>query len=155
MPMSRCLALTAALLSVAAPALAESLVAARTIRAQTILGPEDVTVSDSMIPGALVDPSEVIGFEARTVIYPGRPIHPSDLAVPALVARNQIVPLRYVNGTLSITVEGRALGRGAAGERIRVMNLASRTTVTGTVMPDGSLRADTAGAGFTTSSVQP
>jgi flagella basal body P-ring formation protein FlgA len=153
--MSRCLALTAALLCAAAPALAESLVAARTIRAQAILGPEDVTVSDTATPGALADPSQVIGFEARTVIYPGRPIHASDLVVPALVARNQIVPLQYVNGTLSITVEGRALGRGAAGERIRVMNLASRTTVTGVVMPDGSLRADTVGGGLTTVAVQP
>jgi flagella basal body P-ring formation protein FlgA len=153
--MPRFVALTAAFLSVTAPALAESLVAARTIRAQSVLGPEDVMLSDSVIPGALTDISQVVGREARTVIYPGRPIHPADLGVPALVARNQIVPLQYVNGTLSITVEGRALGRGAAGERIRVMNLASRTTVTGIVMPDGSLRADTAGAGFTTSSVQP
>ncbi|MCU0906157.1 MAG: flagellar basal body P-ring formation protein FlgA [Rhodobacteraceae bacterium] len=153
--MYRRFALAAALLSAAVPAMAESLVAARTIRAQAILGPGDVTVSDSVIPGALTDLSEVIGLEARTVIYPGRPIQPSDIGVPALVARNQIVPLHYVNGTLSIMVEGRALGRGAVGERIRVMNLGSRTTVTGVVMPDGSLRVDSAGASLVTSAVQP
>ncbi|MEM9126779.1 MAG: flagella basal body P-ring formation protein FlgA, partial [Pseudomonadota bacterium] len=40
---------------------------------------------------------------------------------------------------LSITTEGRALGRGAAGDRIRVMNLSSRTTVTGLIRPDGQI----------------
>lgn len=141
--MIRLPALSAALLATVTPVLAESVVATRTIRAQAILGPEDVTVSDTRIPGAIADISDVIGREARTVIYPGRPIHPGDLGVPAVVARNQIVPLHYMRGSLSISVEARALGRGAAGDMIRVMNLGSRNTVTGVVMPDGSVRVDT------------
>jgi len=141
--MTRLLVLSAAVLATVTPALAESLVATRTIRALTILGPADVAVSDAVIPGAVTDPTQAIGREARTVIYPGRPIHPGDLGVPALVARNQIVPLHYVQGSLSISVEARALGRGAPGDLIRVMNLGSRTTVSGMVMPDGSVRVDT------------
>ncbi|MBO9450364.1 flagella basal body P-ring formation protein FlgA, partial [Tropicibacter sp. R16_0] len=33
----------------------------------------------------------------------------------------------------------RAMGRGATGEIIRVMNLSSRSTVTGRIRPDGSI----------------
>jgi flagella basal body P-ring formation protein FlgA len=40
---------------------------------------------------------------------------------------------------LRIAADGRALGRGAAGAHIRVMNLASRNTVGGEVQPDGTV----------------
>ncbi len=124
---------------------AESLVAARTIRALATVTPEDLAVADTAIPGALSDIDQAVGLETRVVIYPGRPIRPGDLAPPAVVERNQIVPLIYRNGTLAISAEGRALGRGAAGDRVRVMNLASRTTVTGVIGADGFVRVDTPG----------
>ena len=47
--------------------------------------------------------------------------------------------LSYASGPLTIVTEGRALDRAAAGEPVRVMNLASKQTVTGTVAPDGSV----------------
>ena len=45
----------------------------------------------------------------------------------------------YIEGPLRIVTEGRALDRAGAGEPVRVMNLASRQTVTGTVGADGSI----------------
>ena len=121
------------LLLTAKPGLADTLVAANTIRAQAILGPGDVTVLDRDTPGALTDPDDVIGKEARVVLYAGRPIRPGDVGAPALIERNQIVPLVYDHAGLTITAEGRSLARAAAGERVRVMNLSSRTTVSGTL----------------------
>ncbi|NIR43626.1 MAG: flagella basal body P-ring formation protein FlgA, partial [Gemmatimonadetes bacterium] len=41
---------------------------------------------------------------------------------------------------IEIMTEGRALQRAAVGETIRVMNLSSRTTVSGQVAPDGSIQ---------------
>ena len=38
-----------------------------------------------------------------------------------------------------IATEGRALDRAGVGERLRVMNLGSRNTVTGTVAEDGAV----------------
>lgn len=128
------------LLLSALPASAETLVAARTLRAQTVLAPGDLTVADGVVPGALTAPDEAIGLETRVAIYQGRPIRPDDLGPPAVIDRNQLVVLSYVAGALTITAEGRALGRGGVGDRIRVMNLASRTTVTGLVAADGSVR---------------
>lgn len=121
------------------PAAAETLVPTRTIRAQDIIAPEDLTVIARNTPGALSDPLEAIGLEARTTLYANRPIRPGDIGAPAVIDRNQIVPLNYVTGSLSILTEGRALARGGVGDVIRVMNLSSRTTVSGRIAADGSV----------------
>lgn len=125
------------LLAIAGPADAETLVAARTIRAQAVLTAADLAVIDAPVAGALSAPREAIGLEARTILYEGRPIRPADVGPAATVERNALVVLTYVRGGLVITAEGRSLGRGGPGDRLRVLNLASRTAVTGTVEPDG------------------
>lgn len=132
-------ALAITLLLLPLPGLADTLVAARTIRAQAIVTPEDLSLMPQDVPGTLADPRAAIGMEARVMLYAGRPIRPGDLGAPALVTRNQIVTLWYRQGGLAITAEGRALGRAAQGERLRVMNLASRSTVTGTVTENGEV----------------
>lgn len=128
----------AILLAVASTAEADALVATRTIRAQEIISPGDLELKPINVSGGLTDPSVLIGQEARVALYPGRPIRTSDVAAPALVERNQIIPLIYVRGMLEISAEARALGRAAAGDRIRVMNLSSRNSVFATIGDDGS-----------------
>lgn len=120
-------------------ALGDSLVAARVIKAQTPLVAEDVMLVAADIPGALTDPAQAIGQETRIAIYPGRPVMGDGLGPAAMVDRNQIVSLIYQSGGLAIRTEGRALSRGAEGEIIEVMNLASRTKVTGRVGADGGV----------------
>lgn len=127
------------LLALAAPAAAESLVATRTIRAKTLVAPEDLTLVSAELPGALDDPALAIGLEARVAIYAGKPVRPGDLGPPTLVERNQLVTLVYLSGGLAISTEGRALARGSEGDEIRVMNLGSRNTVTGRIGPDGTV----------------
>lgn len=114
-----------------------SLVATRMIRAQSVLSAEDVTRVEADIPGALTDAADAVGQEARVTLYPGRPVRPGDLGPPALVDRNATVALAYRSGGLVIMAEGRALERAAVGDRLRVMNLASRSTVVGRLGPDG------------------
>lgn len=127
------------LVSVAGLAQAEAVVALKTIRANTVLTAQDVSI-DPQLPSYGVDKIEdVVGMETRVVLYAGRPIRPENLQQPALVERNQIVPLVFDNGGLEISTHGRALDRGAEGEIIRVMNISSRKTLFGTVRPDGSI----------------
>jgi flagella basal body P-ring formation protein FlgA len=114
-------------------------VAARPIRSGVVLTRQDLRLAPSRYGGGLADPSEAIGRETRTTLYAGRPVRPEDIGPPTLVERNALVMLRYRRGPLRITTEGRALDRGAAGERIRAMNLASRQTVTGRVTEDGAV----------------
>lgn len=125
------------LLMTPVPTLADSLMAAHTIPSRAVIGPADLMIGPAKIPGALIDPDQAIGMEARVVLYAGRPIRAGDLVPPALIDRNEIVILVFRRGTITIAAEGRSLDRGAAGDRVRVMNLASRTTVSGTVRPDG------------------
>ena len=133
-------ALVLALALAAPPLTAETLIATRLIRAQEVIGAGDVILATGEVPGALSDPAEAVGREARVALYPGRPVMRGQTAAPALVERNQIVTVVYARGGLTLTAEARALGRAAAGEPIRVMNLSSRMSVTGAVAPDGSVR---------------
>lgn len=125
------------LLLASVPAFADSLVATRPIRAASTITAQDVTLVEAEIEGALTDIASAVGQEARVTIYPGRPVRAADLGPPAVVERNQIVPLAYRSGSLTILTEGRALARGGVGDVIRVMNLASRATVSGLIGPDG------------------
>ena len=119
--------------------LAQSVQPVRAIRAQTVLQPEDLTLVPDSVPGAVGAVELAVGQEAKVALYPGRPILEAQLGAPALVERNAMVRMIFAEGPLRIATEGRALDRAAAGEMVRVMNLASRQTVSGTVAADGSI----------------
>jgi len=118
---------------------ADTVVPTQTLRAQTIITAGDLAVRSTSVPGAVSDPNTLVGQETRVALYPGRPIRPGDVGPPAIIERNQIVRMTYIRAGLLITAEARSLGRGGEGDRIRVMNLSSRATLTGTVQADGSL----------------
>ena len=121
------------------PVMADSLTAVRVVRANAVIEPGDFTVSDLSMPGALTSDVDISGLEARVTLYPGRPIMPAHVGPAAVVTRNQVVTLVYRQGGLSITTEGRALSRGGVGDSVRVMNLASRSTIAGKVREDGAV----------------
>lgn len=129
--------LVLALCCLASQTVAETIFAAHTIRAQSILTAQDLLVKDVNVPGAAESPDQVVGKEARVTLYAGRPIRLGDVGPPAVVDRNQIVPLVFNSAGLTITAEGRALQRAGAGEFVRIMNIASRQTVMGLVLADG------------------
>lgn len=123
----------------ASAVLAQSVEPVRAIRSRTVIAAEDLILSDETVPGALIAVHQAVGKEAKVALYPGRPIMPAQIGSPALVERNAVVRMTYFQGALRIVTEGRALDRAAVGEPVRVMNLASRQTVTGTVAADGSI----------------
>lgn len=133
------------LLHLASVAGADTLVATGTIRSQGLIGPTDVMLIEGDTPGALSDPLAAIGMEARVNLYPGRPIRAADLQPPAVIERNEIVTLQFRQGGLLILTEGRALDRAGVGERLRVINLSSRSTVSATVLSAGLVEV---GSGF-------
>lgn len=120
-------------------AIAEILVPTRTIRAKEIISIEDLTLKNGDASGAITRLEDVVGMEARVSLYAGRPMRAGDIGPPALIDRNQVVSIKFSKGGLSIATEGRALDRAAVGETVRVMNLASRTTLTGVVMKNGTI----------------
>ncbi|MBD3665508.1 flagellar basal body P-ring formation chaperone FlgA [Sulfitobacter aestuariivivens] len=127
-------------LCLAYPAGAETIVAARTIRAHAIILPTDVTLSTAQMANGFGQAADVVGQEARVVLYAGRPILIDDIGPPAIVTRNQLVRVVFQGAGLSIATEARALERGAAGDRIRIMNLSSRATLFGQIQDDGTIK---------------
>ena len=123
-------------------AAAETLVPTRPIRANSVLSRQDLAVISADVAGALRSIDQAVGLEARVTLYPGRAIHPGDLGPAAVVDRNQIVTMIYENAGLTIVAEGRALDRAGPGERIRVMNIDSRSVITGLVDPSGKVKVN-------------
>lgn len=112
----------------------------RTLRPGTLITLQDLTVRDGQQMGAFDRITDVAGQEARVALYAGRPIPFEAIGPPAIVNRNQIVPLSYQASGLRITTEGRAMERGGVGDRIRIMNLQSRATLFGLVQADGTIK---------------
>lgn len=110
--------------------MAETVIAAGTIRGQSLIMPSDIATVPGVTQGALSNPMDAIGMEAAINLYAGRPIRPGDLRPPAIIDRNSLVTIRYAHDGLTITADGRAMDRAATGEMLRVMNLSSRSTVT-------------------------
>ncbi len=118
---------------------AESVVPTSAIRPRSVISEDMVAVVKKDLRGGLSALSDVVGMEARVALYPGRAIRAEDIGAPAVIERNQVVQLIYQSAGLEILTDGRAMGRGAVGEVLRVMNLSSRSTVVGTVRPDRSI----------------
>lgn len=118
---------------------ADVLTSTRVLRPDTIIEAQDIAVLSKDIPGAIKSGVKIIGLETRNTLYPGRPIRDGDVGPVALVKRNQHVRLVFQQGGLTIATEARALQRGAIGDFVRVMNLSSRTTVSGHVSQNGSV----------------
>lgn len=128
-------------------AAADTVMAARTIKAHSVLTAADLRIDDETTPGAASTLSEVVGLESKVVLYAGRPVPLEHLGTPALVGRNDLITLVYVSNGLEIKTEGRALERAGAGDRVNVMNLASRKTVAGVVVATGVVEIRNTDAG--------
>lgn len=135
--MSTRVALIFLVLTLPAPLEGQVLVVNRTLPAQTIVGPQDVSLQDGEVAGAHRAIDEVLGLETRVTLYPGRPVRLGDLGPAAVIERNEVVTLRYRSGALVIETDGRALDRAPVGKGVRVMNLGSRTVVTGRAVGPG------------------
>jgi len=112
----------------------------RTLRPGTVITSADLVLKAGVQVGMFDRIVDVAGQEARVALYAGRPIPFESIGPPAVVHRNQIVPLHFRTGALLITAEGRALERGGVGDRVRIMNLSSRSTLFGFVQKDGSIK---------------
>lgn len=133
----RILVLLAVLL--APPVRADTLVAARTLAARTILTEADLHLTADDTAGAADSAQAAVGLELRSAVYAGRPILTDNLRPPAVVERNAIVTVVFSRAGLTIRAEGRALDRAGAGEVVKVMNMSSRTTIHGRVADDGAV----------------
>ncbi|HIE33206.1 MAG TPA: flagellar basal body P-ring formation protein FlgA [Thermodesulfobacteriaceae bacterium] len=99
----------------------------------TVLKPEDLGVERrplTRLPqDVITDPQEVIGKRVKFGLPAGRPIRRSQVEIPPLIRRNQIVKIVARNAHLTVIVKGQARQDGHMGEIIRVRNLSSKKEI--------------------------
>ncbi|ETX16319.1 flagellar basal-body P-ring formation protein FlgA [Roseivivax halodurans JCM 10272] len=88
---------------------------------------------------AIADAAGLIGMEVKSLLAQGRPIMAQSVQQPLVIARGQEVSIRYDDGRLALTAPGRALRDAHKGQEIKVVNLSSNATVTGTASGDGTV----------------
>lgn len=117
--------------------MAECAVTVRGVRRGDIIAADDVIIERrkrSDVPAdAVTTIPDVSGFAARQSLRAGQPLRRADLAKPEIVKRDELVTLFYEVPGIMLTVRGKALSNGAAGDAINVLNIQSKRTVQGTV----------------------
>lgn len=102
---------------------------------------EEVEVTNPNLSGEYAQKSrEVVGMVAKRTLLPGRTIPPSALREAFAVTRGSSVRLFFTIGSLTISASGAPLENAAVGDVIRVRNIDSGVTVSGTVMADGTVQ---------------
>ncbi|MEE4202185.1 MAG: flagellar basal body P-ring formation chaperone FlgA [Halieaceae bacterium] len=108
-----------------------------------LIGKQDVELEVRRITrdiGPIVTEIEdIIGKEARRDLVPGRTLKYADLRAPELIARGDLVTLVSGGGGVKVSMQGKAMAGGAAGDRILVTNLSSGKRIEGVIAADGSV----------------
>ena len=76
---------------------------------------------------------------AKRTLLPNQPILLSDLKSPDLVRAGVPTPIIYHEPGVTISSLGLPLASAAEGDKIRVRNIDSGITISGTVAADGSI----------------
>ena len=124
----------------------EAPVAAGRLLAGMILGPADMRLA--RVRAGLVRteiarlPGQAIGKALRHTVPAGQPLPLADLQPPALVQKGGLVLMQLQSPGLTLTSQGQALEPGALGERIRVLNPASRAVIDAHVIGPGQVRIE-------------
>lgn len=84
---------------------------------------------DTLRRDAIVDVDQIIGMTPRNNLRTGQLVAVSDLQRPVAVARGALVTMVLEEGTMRLTVQGRANEPGSVGDVIRVTNTRSNLIV--------------------------
>ena len=115
--------------SLASVAQAAEVTAVNTLMRGTVISPRDIQVIAGYNENADAISAAYIGMQTNRTVYAGQALTIASLEPPVLVKRNAVVTMTYKVGALSITTYGRALGEGAEGDIIDVMNVDSRMKI--------------------------
>ncbi len=86
---------------------------------------------------AVVEPSEIVGRQARRSMRAGQVIAAADFARPQVIARGETVTVVFRAKALRVTTRGQALAAAAVGDTVSVLNPQSKRTLQGTVTAPG------------------
>lgn len=82
-------------------------------------------ISSSM----LTDTASLVGQTPRRAIAAMKPVTVSDVQMPVIVKKGDLVTMVLKAGAMSLTAQGKALENGASGDAIHVMNSTSKQVI--------------------------
>ena len=135
--MPQALAVTA---EVQVPVLKQSLQRGQTITADNLV--LQTLPASKVFASTITSVAELTGQQAVRPLEAGKPVNKLHVRVAPLVSRNQMVTLVYRKGGVKLSGSAQALDDGQQGQSIRVINPATRSTLTGTVAADGSVEVN-------------
>ncbi len=95
--------------------------------------------ADRLGRNVLMDSADIVGKSPRRSLRPSEIVRTIDLREPVLVPKNSLVIIELKTDRMFLTVRGRALDDGAAGQVIRVMNTKSNSIINGVVARAGTV----------------
>ena len=127
-------------------ALAEMVVATRTLERGEVLGESDVALARrdlAHLQGRFCRKTEeVIGLRVKSAVRANSPLRGDGLERVPVVKSGQLVTIVAENDVVKITASGRAKGPGAQGDIIMVQNLGSQKDVAARVVDATTVRVD-------------
>jgi flagella basal body P-ring formation protein FlgA len=90
--------------------------------------------------GALRNPADAVGKEARRALREGETVRESDFKRPTLVAKGSTVTMIFEAPGMQLTAPGCALAEGGQGETITVLNPTSYRQVQGVIVAPGTVK---------------
>ncbi len=122
-------------------AMVDMLVLARRVPPGTLLDPADLATAHVRLASthvAVVElPEQARGMALRRPVVPGQPIPLADLIRPPAITRGALVAMQLDGPGISLSAQAQAMDDGAVGERIRVLNPASRAVLAATIDAPG------------------
>jgi len=112
----------------------------RTVRPGEIIKASDVVVERkprNEVGSDGLGVEQAVGLAAKNALRAGQVLHANDLAKPQVVQRNEAVVMTYEVPGIMLTVRGKALEAGAAGDVVGVLNIQSNRTVQATITGPG------------------
>lgn len=122
------------------------LVASRQLHKNTILTADDVKLKRYNLAklsfGYYEDLKSGIGMKLKRRVSAGSVLTPSVLKKPRKITRGQKVTIMAQSGSMLVRMKGKALGSGAIGDRIKVINIKSKRKLEGIITLNGEVKVD-------------
>ena len=127
-------------------ALAEMLVATRTLERGEVIGESDVAPARrdlARVQGRICrNKEQVVGLRVKNTIRANSPLRGDSLERIPIVKSGQLVTIVVENEVVRITASGKAKGSGALGDAITVQNLSSQKELAARVVDAATVKVD-------------
>jgi len=118
----------------------EAAALARAVRPGEIIKASDVVIERkprAEVGNDSLGVEQAVGLAAKNALRAGQVLRANNLTKPQVVQRNEAVTMSYQVPGIRLTVRGKALESGAAGDVVGVLNIQSNRTVQATITGPG------------------